>query len=261
MNRAQRLDAVMDLMGSLGAVGVEQIVDRLKVSAATARRDLATLAAQHQLTRTRGGAVPRSVAYGLSLRYKTEQHRARTAIARTASELVPCGAVVGLSGGATSTAIVDALLSRADIMARTPRPSLTIVTNAIDVAMQLAMRPQIKTVVLGGVVEPRSCELVGTLVENLLESITIDVTFIGVNEIGPAIGATSDDVRKTAVHAQMASRSTRAVIAADSSKIDTRAYATIGGARLFSTIITDSGATVDQRQSLAESGYEVIVAA
>ncbi|HEU0183465.1 MAG TPA: DeoR/GlpR family DNA-binding transcription regulator, partial [Agromyces mariniharenae] len=163
MNRAERLSAVLDLLAEGGQVEVDQIVERLDVSPATARRDLDALAEQQLLTRTRGGAVAHSVAYDLPIRYKNQQNpEAKAAIARAASALVPRGAVIGLCGGTTATAIADALMSRADIMEPSHEPSLTVVTNAINIAMQLAMRPQIKTVVTGGVVHARSYELVGS---------------------------------------------------------------------------------------------------
>ena len=54
MNRAERLSAVLDLLAESGQVEVDQIVERLDVSPATARRDLDALAEQQLLTRTRG---------------------------------------------------------------------------------------------------------------------------------------------------------------------------------------------------------------
>ena len=116
--------------------------------------------------------------------------------------------------------------------------------------MQLAMRPQIKTVVTGGVVHARSYELVGAYADAVLGSITLDLAFIGVNGIDPVVGPTSHDEREAAVNALMASRAAHAVLVADSSKIDKRAFAAIGHRRLFSTIITDDAATPEQRQRL-----------
>lgn len=261
MNRAERLSAVLDLLAENGQIEVDQIVDRLGVSPATARRDLDALAHQQLLTRTRGGAVAHSVAYDLPIRYKNQQNpAAKAAIARAASELVPRGAVIGLCGGTTATAIADALMSRADIMEPSPGPSLTVVTNAINIAMQLAMRPQIKTVVTGGVVHARSYELVGAYADAVLGNITLDLAFIGVNGVDADVGPTSHDEREASVNALMASRATTAVLVADASKIDKRAFAAIGHRRLFSTIITDAGVTPEQRQRLTDGGYDVIVA-
>ncbi|HEY2556388.1 MAG TPA: DeoR/GlpR family DNA-binding transcription regulator [Diaminobutyricibacter sp.] len=261
MNRAERLNAVLDLLAETGQVEVDDIITKLDVSAATARRDLDTLASQQLLTRTRGGAIGQSVAYDLPIRYKREQHAPeKLRIAQAASALVPRGAVVGLCGGTTSTAVASVLASRADLMEPSPHPNLTVVTNAINIAAQLVMRPQIKTVVTGGVVHARSYELVGPYSDVVLEKITMDIAFIGVNGIDPIVGATVHDEGEASVNSLMARRATRAVIVADSSKIGRTAFATLSGPRVLNTLITDSGITAEQLAAFAERGIEVIVA-
>lgn len=261
MNRAERLNTVLDLLAETGQLEVDDLVAKLDISAATARRDLDALASQQLLTRTRGGAVGQSVAYDLPIRYKREQHAPeKLRIAQAASALVPRGAVVGLCGGTTSTAVATVLGSRPDLMEPSPHPNLTVVTNAINIAAQLVMRPQIKTVVTGGVVHARSYELVGPYSDVVLEKITMDIAFIGVNGIDPSIGATVHDEGEASVNSLMARRATRAVVVADSSKIGRTAFATLGGPRVLNTLITDDGITAEQRSAFAEAGYEVIVA-
>lgn len=261
MNRAERLNAVLDLLAATGQVEVEDIITKLGVSAATARRDLDTLASQQLLTRERGGASGQSVAYDLPMRYKREQHAPeKLQIAQAASALVARGNVVGLCGGTTSTAIATALGARSDIMEASPHANLTVVTNAVNIAAQLAMRPQIKTVMTGGVVHSRSYELVGPYSDMVLRQVTLDVAFIGVNGLDPVLGATVHDEREAAVNSLMASRANRAFLVADSSKIGQTAFATLGGLQLFSALITDAGITAEQLAAFADQGFEVIVA-
>lgn len=47
---------------------------------------------------------------------------------------------------------------------------------------------------------------------------------------------------------------------ADSSKIGRKAFATLGGPRVATTLITDSGITRDQLTAFGDNGFEVIVA-
>lgn len=261
MNRAERLNAVLALLAESGQLEVDDIITRLGVSAATARRDLDTLAAQQLLTRTRGGAIGQTVAYDLPLRYKREEHAPeKQQIALAASALVSRGNVIGLCGGTTSTAIASVLGARADIMEASPHSNLTIVTNALNIAAQMAMRPQIKTVVTGGVVHSRSYELVGPYSDVVLQQVTMDIAFIGVNGIDPVVGATVHDEREAAVNSLMARRATRAVIVADSSKIGRTAFASLGDLGIFTTLITDAGITAEQVAAFTDSGLEVIVA-
>jgi DeoR family transcriptional regulator, aga operon transcriptional repressor len=110
------------------------------------------------------------------------------------------------------------------------------------------------------VVHARSYELVGSYVEAVLDSVSLDAAFIGVNGLDAGHGPTSHDEREAAVNAMMAARATRAVIVADASKLGRRAFASIGRKRLFSTVITDGRVSDVQRLELVEAGYEVIVA-
>lgn len=250
MKRASRLAAILDLLAEQGEVSVDDLVSRFDSSAATIRRDLDSLAEQRLLTRTHGGAVAQSVAYELPIRYKSHQRtHEKERIARAAAVLVGAGAVVGLSGGTTTTAIAAALAARDDL------GEFTVVTNAVNIAAQLATRPDIKVVVTGGVIHSRSYELVGQFVEQLLAGIRLDIAFIGVNGLSADDGATTHDEREAAVNRMMASRAQRAVVVADGSKIGRAAFAHIGGAELFQTVITDAPAP-----ELADAGYEVISA-
>lgn len=261
MKRAERLSAILALLAESGRIDVEDIVAGLGVSPATARRDLDALDEQQLLTRTRGGAVTHSVAYDLPLRYKNQQQVGeKAAIARAASAMVPRGAIVALCGGTTSTAIADELMSRADVQEPSPDPGLTVVTNAVNIAMTLAARPQIKTVLTGGVLHSRSYEVVGSYAEVVLGGMNLEYAFIGANAIDGIGGASAHDEREAAVNRMMASRAQHAVLIIDSSKIGTRSFATIGDSTLFRTVITDAGITDAQHADLSSWGYEVIIA-
>ncbi len=147
--------------------------------------------------------------------------------------------VVGLSGGTTTTAIAAALAAREDLAAE---GGITVVTNAVNIAAQLATRPEIKVVVTGGVIHSRTYELVGPFVEQLLRGVRLDLAFIGVNGMDAAAGATTQDEREAAVNRMMAERARRAVVVTDGSKLGVEAFSTVGGPELFATVITDRGA-------------------
>ena len=165
--------------------------------------------------------------------------------------------VVGLSGGTTTTAIAAALAARDDLAAG---PGITVVTNAVNIAAQLATRPDIKVVVTGGVIHSRSYELVGPFVEQLLRGVRLDIAFIGVNGMDAAAGATTQDEREAAVNRMMAERARRAVVVTDSSKIGTVAFAAVGGPELFPVLLTDDGSDDAALAAFRDAGYEVMTA-
>lgn len=261
MNRADRLTAILDLLAGRGQIDVAEIVAKLGISAATARRDLDLLAEQQLLTRTHGGATGQSVSYDLPLRYRRAVNTAaKDAIAAAASALVRPGDVVGLCGGTTSTAIAVAISSRADLTDIEGEPSLTVITNALNIASQLAVRPHFKVVVTGGVVQPRSYELVGPFTDAVLDQVSPTIVFLGVNGIDHEVGATVADENEAAISAAMARRSRRTVIVADSAKIGRRSFATAVSVGAVSTLITDEGISAEDAAGFAAAGIEIIIA-
>lgn len=260
MNRSERLNAIMDLLAQSGQVQIDDIIDQLKISPATARRDLDSLAAQRLLTRIRGGAAKGTVAYDLAERYNRDDHAVeKQLIAQAANSLIPEGAVIGLCGGTTSTAIAQVLSTRADLNTPSVRPALTVVTNAINIAAQLAVRPNIKIMVTGGVVNSRSYELIGPFADLTLQKVALDLAFIGVNGIDPVVGPTVNDEGEASVNSLMARRASEAYVVADSSKIGKRAFATMSGFD-FRALITDSGITAAAKAAFEANGTRVIIA-
>ncbi|GAA2542771.1 DeoR/GlpR family DNA-binding transcription regulator [Microbacterium mitrae] len=258
MKRAARLNTILDLLAAFGEVTVDDLVERFETSPATIRRDLDSLAEQRLLTRTHGGAVAQTVAYELPIRYKSHlRTHAKERIAAAAAARVLPGSVVGLSGGTTTTAIAAALAAREDLA---ERGGITVVTNAVNIAAQLATRPDIKVVVTGGVIHSRSYELVGPFVEQLLRGVHLDLAFIGVNGIDAAAGATTQDEREAAVNRIMAEQASRAFVVTDSTKLGSTAFAHVGGAELFAGVLTDADADDGVVAALRGAGYDVFIA-
>jgi len=251
MNRYERLTALLELLADRGRVEVDDIADELQVSAATIRRDLDHLAEQQLLTRTRGGAVAHAVSYDLPLRYKTARHAdAKLRIARAAAALVEKGAVVGLNGGTTATEVARALAARSEL-------DLTVVTNALNIANELAVRQQIKLVVTGGVVRPQSYELIGPLARLIPDELTLDVIFLGVDHVDPKLGASARNEGEAAINRLLAQRSGRVVVVADSSKLGGSAFVRICPIDEVHGLITDSEADESVVARFRERGIDV----
>ncbi|RKT88923.1 DeoR family transcriptional regulator, aga operon transcriptional repressor [Saccharopolyspora antimicrobica] len=258
MDRHARLSALLDLLGERGKVTVEEISTALGASAATVRRDLDHLAEQQLLTRTRGGAVAQNIAYDLPLRYKAARNaREKGRIARAAAAMVAQGSVVGVNGGTTTTEIARALVSRADLADAGERTSLTIVTNALNIANELVVRPQVKIVVTGGVARPQSFELTGPLGTHLLEEITLDVVFLGVDAVDPARGAFAHNEGEASINRLMTERAQRVVVVADGSKLGRTAFAHICPAEAIDMLLTDSAAPAELLERFEAAGVPV----
>ncbi|WP_217544818.1 DeoR/GlpR family DNA-binding transcription regulator [Streptomyces sp. GbtcB6] len=257
MSRDARWKALLELLVERGRLEVEEAAAELAVSAATIRRDLDQLAEQQMLVRTRGGAVVHGVSYELPLRYKTaRQASEKQRIAKAVADLVAPGEAVGLTGGTTTTEVARALAVRGDLA--TGAPALTIVTNALNIANELAVRPQFKIVVTGGVARPQSYELIGPLADGVLSQITLDVAVLGVVGFDVTHGAAAHDEAEAAVNRLLCERAARVIVAADSSKLGGRAFARICAAELVDTLVTDTAAEPEEVRRFEEAGIRVV---
>ncbi len=260
MLRHERLSAVLDLLADKDSLSVEQIAERFQVSPATVRRDLDELAEQRLLTRTRGGAVLQSVAYELPLRYRTaRQHDEKQRIAAKAASMVSAGLVVGLNGGTTTTAVAHELATRSDLAAEQGRDdfAFVVVTNALNIASELAVRPHIKIVVPGGVARSRSYELIGPLATQGLQDLTMDLLFLGVDAFSKAQGAAANHEGEAEVNRLMVEHARKVIVVADGSKLERHAFCRICDIGSVSALITDSGASLAAIRELRALGIEV----
>ncbi|MFE1413522.1 DeoR/GlpR family DNA-binding transcription regulator [Streptomyces sp. NPDC085524] len=257
MTRKERWQGLLDLLVEQGGLEVEPAADALGVSAATIRRDLDQLAEQQLLVRTRGGAVPHGVSYELPLRYRTSRRAAeKQRISSAVAALISPGEVIGLTGGTTTTEVARALAGRPDLASGSP--ALTVVTNALNIASELVIRPQFKIVLTGGVARPQSYELTGPLAEQVLGRLAVDTAVVGVDGFDPADGAATRHEDEASINRLLCERAGRVVIAADSSKLGVRAFARICDTASVDVLVTDTGLSAEVAERFAGAGVEVV---
>ena len=263
MSKHERWSKLLELLAAEGRLDVEEAATTLEVSPATIRRDLDELAEQQMLVRTRGGAIAHGVSYELPLRYKSSRHASeKQRIAAAVAELIGEGEVVGLNGGTTTTEVARALALRAGGGRRespeTAGPVLTVVTNALNIAGELAVRPQIKIVVTGGVARPQTYELVGPLTVGVLNEVVLDVAVLGVDGVDPQLGVMTHQEDEASISRLFAERARRVVVVTDSSKMGKRAFARICGLDRIDVLITDSALPSDMAARLTDAGIKVM---
>lgn len=260
MSRAERLSLLVEQIVSRGSVTVEQIMDGHGVSAATARRDLDTLADQQLVTRTRGGAQANPTSGDVPMRYRAARRgREKLAIARAVVARLTESEVVAFNGGTTTTAVAYELGVRMAEQHPHEEGVMTVVTNAVNIANDLLVRPQMRVMLTGGVARSRSYELVGPLAEALLPRISIDTLVLGVTAIRPGAGLYTHHDGEAAVNAALVNAARRVILAADSTKLESTAFARICGLEDVDVLVTDSALTTEQRVAIAPAGVEIVV--
>lgn len=261
MEREDRLSRLIDFIIDQGSIHVEGVMEKFDVSAATARRDLDMLAAQQLVTRTRGGAMVNPTSGDLPVRYRTvRQWREKNLIASKVASLIEPGDIVAFNGGTTTTTAAQELGARVAGDSRFNLEPTTVVTNAVNIANDLMVRPQLRIVVTGGVARSRSYELVGPLASLMLPHINIDTLFLGVSAVDLAHGFFAQHEGEAAVNAAMVGMARRTVVLADSSKLHATSFARICALGDVDAIITDDAIAPEHVDALTAQGIDVIVA-
>jgi len=256
MNRHSRLSAILDAITEAGSVDVYKLARQFQVSGSTIRRDLQHLGEQQFLSRTHGGAVATSVNYDLPIRYRRAAKADEKArIGAAVAALIEPGAVVGLSGGTTTTEVARALAERE----HNGETAFTIVTNAINIGNELTVRRHLKLVMTGGVSRLHSYELTGPLAFHALSQIELDVAVLGVDALDPDWGAKVADEDEAHINKLMASRAGTVVIATDSSKLAARAFARVCPLSQVNLLVIDSGAPAEDLEKIRAAGVRVVV--
>jgi DeoR family transcriptional regulator, aga operon transcriptional repressor len=249
VQQSERLAGILERLSDNGSVSVGELAQTFDVSRATIRRDLGLLEEQRLIGRVHGGAVARGVLYELPLRYKAErQPEEKQRISQQAAAQVTDHLTIGFTGGTTTTEVARALAGR---------PGLTVVTNALNIASELAVRVNLKIVVPGGVARPESYELVGPIAEAGLEDLNLDLAFVGVDGISATAGCTTHHEVEAYTNRALISRARRVVVVADSSKLGRVAFARICSVADVDELITDTSATHTEVRALEAAGLVV----
>ncbi len=268
MDRYTRWSNLLDLLANRERLTVEEAARDLGVSEATVRRDFEALAAQRKLLRLRGVAVHAAspVAHPLlsgdagAPAGSPELRR----VAAQATRLLRPGTVVGLTGTVATRALSRAIGLRLDSQAQhgNPHPSsglLTVVTNDLVAATELARRPGAKVVVSGGVLDGSAHVLGGPLAGLLLQGISLDTALVAPDAVDPEFGATAADEVDAGIAAAMVARARQVVVAAVSSDLDRSAFARVCETGRIDVLVTDDGIAPSTADRFRNRGVRVVL--
>jgi len=219
-------------------VTVEELCSLLEVSIATVRRDLQDLEDHGFLRRTHGGAktlepmLYEPFRHDSSFRDQMERHAdEKRRIAIAAADLIEDGDIISLTPGTTTTEVARSIRHRSGI---------TVVTNTVNVAMELSQRADLEVVVTGGSLRPTWFSLVGPFALHTLEQITVSKVFLGANGVDAERGMTCYHSDEAAANKVMVAHAKKRIAVADSSKLGAVATYRICGVDLVGSLITNN---------------------
>jgi DeoR family transcriptional regulator of aga operon len=232
------------------SLDVAALADMFGVSQATVRRDLETLEQQRLVHRTHGGATTHAAFHDLPLSYKTAQDLPeKRRIADHALTLLDRARVIGVTGGTTVTEFARRL-SGAE--------GLTVVTNALNIAVELSPQPRLRVFAAGGEVRGSSQEAVGPSAEAFLAGYNLDIAFLGVDGVDAEAGCTNYDPVGARVNALMRERARVTAVLADATKITRVALAPVCAMADVDVLVTDSRADRAAVEAIRRRGCDVV---
>ena len=249
----RRAQLILQQLLRVGKISVASLAKRLKVSPTTIRRDLAELEERGLLRRSHGGAVPiQRLLYEpfRHLSYYHEQERQHGAekrrIGLVAAELVKDGDILAIGAGTTATQVARSVCLHKGI---------TILTNAVNVAMELSHRDDLKVFVTGGFLSGDWFALVGAPAIQNAGEMFVDKVFIGVDGIHIDHGLTTNYPDQATIHRAMMRQARQRIVVADHTKIGDIGTALIAPVKDVDLIITDKSVTA---KSLAGFSAKVL---
>jgi DeoR family transcriptional regulator, aga operon transcriptional repressor len=253
----RRSEQIVKHLLKTGTATIEDLLAVAGSSAPSIRRDLARLENRGLIRRTHGGAELVEPLLYEPFRYDStflarEQRNAaeKRRIGLAAAELVQAGETVGLSAGTTTTHIGRALRHREKIQ---------VVTNAINIGMELCDQTAIRTFLTGGaVVWAFAFALSGNAALSFLDNVYMDKVFLSVTGLDAERGATSLEADEALVYRKMIKQSKQVIVAADSSKLGKVGPALICATSEIHILITDHSASADAVAPFERQGIRVI---
>ena len=159
----ERRMEILDMVNQQGKARVEDLAELFKVSSVTIRSDLSFLEKNGYIVRSHGAAIPNTGFIAeLSIHEKRGQNAGiKTLIGKAAATLIKDGDTVILDSGTTTREIATHLKSRENVV---------VMTNGLDVAMELANTSGVEVLMTGGVLRKSALSFSGSQAENSLRN-------------------------------------------------------------------------------------------
>ncbi|MEO5562643.1 MAG: DeoR/GlpR family DNA-binding transcription regulator [Chitinophagaceae bacterium] len=253
MLATQRREKILELLMEDGSAKVNDLAKLFKVTEVTIRQDLEKLERDNLIVKEHGGAFLKSVTdqvRGVALAHQ-ENIDKKEIIARKCLEFIESGDTIILDSGSTTTEIAKKLKGF---------KNLTVITNALNIALLLGADPGIEVVMTGGEFKPPTLSLTGQKAADFFKGINVQKLFLATAGISLKAGLTYPSISDIVVKKAMIEAADTTYLVADSTKIGKSAFASLGALSLINYIITDSGIESKYKKLFLDNEIELIIA-
>lgn len=237
MLKEERQQLILGVIQKQKRVTVPELSRMFGISEVTIRRDLHDLAMSGKLQRTHRGAIEALPAPPEPpvIQRMAEAAESKQRIAQAAAAMVAEGESIFLGSGSTTMLVARALAVRP--------LRLTVVTNALNIAAELAPVDDTITVVLtGGVLRGAELSVLGHIAEQALQEVRFDKVFMGAQALSVEGGWSTEHMPEVPTTRRIIDMAPQLILLVDHTKLDRRAAAFIAPMKRVTTLVTDTEA-------------------
>lgn len=251
----ERRAIILQELRKQSEVSVVELSNMFKVSEVTIRKDLNELKKKNLVLRIRGGAIRLpDTNLGLDVAIKDKQlfhYKEKRSIGKLAASLINEGETILLDSGTTTLEVAKNLHAF---------EHLTVVTNAINIAMELLAYQRFTVILLGGHLRDVSLSTVGPIAESTLKIFYCDKLFLGVDSFNLEKGVSTPNIEEANINQTMMSMSKETIAVFDSSKFNKRSFTFIASVDKIHTVVTDESIPSDIRVQLRKMDVDLHIA-
>ncbi len=252
LNIAERHQFILTKLSGADYISVLELCKELDVSPVTIRKDLKLLEEKNLLFKTHGGATllnPYTIDRTVNEK-EGIQSLQKLNIAESAAKLISNNDTLIIASGTTVLALARAIPNNIN---------LTIITAALNVAIELNRHASIELLQLGGTMRKSSSSVTGSYAEDILKNFFCNKLFLGVDGIDLEHGLTTTSSAEAQLNREMIKVSQKTIVLVDSTKFGKRGFGRICAVEEIDHIITDNGISPSTLKALEEMGVKVTV--
>ena len=244
---------ILDWLQEEGSARVRELSDAFEVSEVTIRQDLERLESDGYITREYGGAFLNTIKTqvgSLSLQHSENMEKKRK-IGALAASLINDGETLILDAGTTTTEIALRITDRHD---------LTVITNALNIALILGATPGFAVHMPGGQFKAPTLSLSGDKAVEYLRDVFAGKLFLATAGVAIDAGLTYPSFADLELKKAMIKAATHTYLVADSTKINRSSFTRLSTLEVVNTFITDDGIRDGEVRAFERLGIEVLIA-
>lgn len=245
-----RRDQILELLKKQKKVKVADIKNTFNISSVTVGSDLNHLEKRGLIEKNFGYAEIKEGSTNFINESNIRNFEEKKKIGRSAVKLLNDNESIILYTGST---VLQMAKQIRDIK------NLIVVTSSIQIAYELGLKPNIKTILLGGFYNSETLSSFGEQSVNQLNDYNIDKLFISVNGISVENGLTIDQPFENELNRAMIKNAKKVIVLADSSKIGISRFIRVGTMSDINVLVTDDNAPQDEIVNIRQMGVEVII--